>query len=74
MNESTKKKPKYNQAFALREDGSRRCLRCQEDFGLSERCANCGVHKDRRVIQHYRRGRPIGGKRGRNSGKVRKTK
>ena len=46
-----------------------RCNRCREDFGSGVTCRECGVHKNRRVVKG-RRGRPIGGKRGRNSGKV----
>lgn len=46
-----------------------RCLRCREDFGTGARCRECGVHRDR-PVRRSRRNRPIGGKRGRNSGKV----
>lgn len=45
------------------------CIRCKEQFGAGMRCRECGVHRDRRVVKG-RRGRPINGKRGRNSGKV----
>lgn len=50
------------------EEKEPRCLRCKEKFGLGARCKECGVHKDRVVKRH--RTRKIGGKRGRNSGKV----
>lgn len=45
------------------------CLRCREPFGEGKRCANCNVHKDRRIVKRIGR-RKIGGKRGRNSGRV----
>lgn len=73
MSEKSSKKQR-NQAFRMDSDGNRVCLRCHEPFGNADKCIECGVHKDRRVIQHYRRQRPIGGKRGRNSGRVRTTK
>lgn len=54
-----------------------KCARCHETFGCDdngnklERCQNCGVHKDRIVASpNSMRRRNIGGKRGRNSGKV----
>lgn len=54
---------------ALLETG--RCARCREDFGSEDTCSNCGVHKDRPVMSlNSQRRRKIGGKRGRNSGKV----
>jgi hypothetical protein len=51
------------------------CIRCHEDFGERHdgRCQECGVHEDR-VVRKMRRRRPIGGKRGRNSGKVNTAK
>jgi hypothetical protein len=55
---------------ARRADG--RCQRCREPFGEGARCQECGVHEDRPVMSmnsSRRKGR-IGGKRGRNSGKV----
>ena len=45
-----------------------RCLRCREPFGNGARCQECGVGRYRPVRRH--RTRRIGGKRGRNSGKV----
>lgn len=44
------------------------CLRCKEAFGPGYRCQECGVGRDR--VVRYHRARRIGGKRGRNSGKV----
>lgn len=44
-----------------------KCIRCKEPFGEGERCQECGVHEDR-PVRKMRRRRPIGGKRGRNSG------
>lgn len=49
------------------------CIRCRESFGSRERCQECGVHRDR-VVQRKRRRRPIGGKRGRNSGTTSNSK
>lgn len=49
-----------------------RCLRCSESFGNGVLCQECGVHKNRVVRRH--RARKIGGKRGRNSGKVHTSK
>lgn len=48
-----------------------KCLRCAEWFGRGGTCANCGVGRDRivRPANKMRRNK-IGGKRGRNSGKV----
>lgn len=47
------------------------CTRCHEYFGNGERCRNCGVHQDTPVMsRNSMRRRKIGGKRGRNSGKV----
>lgn len=43
------------------------CARCKEEFGIGYRCQECGVARDRPVRR--KKGR-IGGKRGRNSGKV----
>lgn len=51
----------------------RTCTRCREPFGSGPFCAECGVHKHRRVV-NYKRNRPIGGKRGRNSGVTAKAK
>lgn len=45
-----------------------RCLRCHEPFGLGPSCKECGVGRHRIVRRHRRR--KIGGKRGKNSGKV----
>lgn len=44
-----------------------KCIRCREEFGDRSRCNYCGVSEDR-VVRKMRRRRPIGGKRGRNSG------
>jgi len=46
-----------------------KCIRCKESFGerRDSRCQECGVHIDR-PVRKMRRRRPIGGKRGRNSG------
>lgn len=44
-----------------------KCLRCKEPFGGGHRCQECGVARDR--VVRRKKGR-IGGKRGRNSGKV----
>lgn len=51
-------------------DGPRRITREVELVGIiaDDRCSNCGTHRDRPV--RYKRNRKIGGKRGRNSGKV----
>jgi hypothetical protein len=53
---------------------SERCTRCKPDPQHWKRdgtCSNCGVHKDRRVMSlNSGRRRNLGGKRGRNSGKV----
>ena len=51
-------------------DGPRRITREFELVGEipDDRCSNCGTHHDRPV--RYNRNRNIGGKRGRNSGKV----
>jgi DNA-directed RNA polymerase subunit RPC12/RpoP len=46
-----------------------RCVRCGEEFGDGNRCHNCGVDRHRRVVK-ARRHAKLGGKRGRNSGKV----
>jgi hypothetical protein len=47
------------------------CMRCREEFGLREHCQECGIHKDTKVMSlNSSRRRKIGGKRGRNSGKV----
>lgn len=49
------------------------CRRCKHKAPLTkrDRCENCGVHKDRPVMsRNSMRRRNIGGKRGRNSGKV----
>lgn len=45
------------------------CTRCKFDMEDNEHCGNCGKHKDR-VVRKTKRRRPIGGKRGRNSGTV----
>jgi hypothetical protein len=50
-----------------------KCIRCREEFGERERCQECGVHEDR-IVRKMRRRRPIGGKRGRNSGTVNTAK
>lgn len=44
-----------------------KCNRCKEEFGEGVRCQECGVHEDR-LVKRMRRSRPIGGKRGHNSG------
>lgn len=51
------------------------CSRCKFEFDEeeNENCGYCGKHKDRLVKRRKRR-RPIGGKRGKNSGKVNKAK
>lgn len=46
-----------------------KCNRCKEPFGSGVFCQECGVHK-KRPVKKMRRRRPIGGKRGRNSGTV----
>jgi hypothetical protein len=52
-----------------------KCARCHELFGSAIRCQECGIHKDRPVRPRTaRRKRPVGGKYGRNSGKVRTQK
>lgn len=45
-----------------------KCKRCHEEFGHGPRCQECGIGKHR--IVRKKRNRNIGGKRGRNSGKV----
>lgn len=45
-----------------------KCKRCHEDFGTGFRCQECGIARGR--IVRYKRNRNIGGKHGRNSGKV----
>jgi hypothetical protein len=52
-----------------------KCIRCREEFGdrPDSRCQECGVHVDR-IVRRMRRRRPIGGKRGRNSGTVNTAK
>lgn len=49
-----------------------KCVRCREPFGNGEKCHNCGVHRNRPVRKMRRH--KIGGKRGRNSGKVKTSK
>ena len=48
-----------------------KCVRCHEPFGNRQdgKCVNCHVHKDR-PVRRIRRKSKIGGKHGRNSGKV----
>lgn len=49
------------------------CLRCHEHFGGKgrETCRNCGIQRTSNVMsRNSMRRRKIGGKRGRNSGKV----
>jgi hypothetical protein len=49
------------------------CIRCKarRPWKRDGTCSNCGVHKDRRILSlNSSRRRNIGGKRGRNSGKV----
>lgn len=47
------------------------CNRCHEPFGNGNSCRECGVARTRPVMSLNRsRRRNIGGKRGRNSGKV----
>lgn len=45
-----------------------KCIRCKTWFGNGDRCRECGVGR-LRVVRNLRRHK-IGGKRGRNSGKV----
>lgn len=49
------------------------CNRCKYDGPAWTRCPECGVHKDR-IVRKLGRRRPIGGKRGRNSGTVGSSK
>lgn len=49
------------------------CTRCREHFGFGARCRHCGVGRTRTVKRRPSRG-TIGGKRGRNSGRVRTNK
>ena len=51
----------------VRPDGT--CTRCGDAFGERDQCASCGVNYDRRTVSG-RRTRSVGGKRGRNSGRV----
>lgn len=44
------------------------CLRCKTRHSKTN-CPECGKHKDR-PVRKSKRSRPIGGKRGRNSGTV----
>jgi hypothetical protein len=44
------------------------CNRCKERFGSRETCRCCGVGRDQ--VIRKKRPKNIGGKRGRNSGKV----
>jgi methionyl-tRNA synthetase len=47
------------------------CPRCSGSFGDGDRCNACGRHRHRRHLSRSQaRRRNIGGKRGRNSGKV----
>lgn len=46
-----------------------KCVRCRETFGAGRRCQECGVGRDR-IVRKMKRRRPLGGKRGRNSGTV----
>lgn len=46
-----------------------RCRRCQHNFGRGQNCVHCGVGRFRTVRRKPGRHK-IGGKRGRNSGKV----
>lgn len=52
--------------------GTAKCVRCKEPFGTDDTCQDCGVHRSR-VVKRIRR-RNIGGKYGRNSGKVTSSK
>lgn len=45
------------------------CTRCHELFGEGNKCGYCGVGRDR-PVRRMRRTNKIGGKHGRNSGKV----
>lgn len=49
------------------------CTRCKTDMENAVHCPYCGKHRDR-VVRKSRRSRPIGGKRGRNSGTTFKSK
>lgn len=60
---------KYSDGVNRKVRGDGTCIRCGFTFGDRDTCAGCGVHFDRRSISG-RRTRKIGGKRGRNSGKV----
>lgn len=51
---------------AVRDNGT--CIRCGSAFGSGQSCLNCGVGRGR-IVRNSRRHK-IGGKRGRNSGKV----
>lgn len=50
----------------VKHDGT--CTRCREQFGERDTCTECGVYRHQ-VVRATRR-RTIGGKRGRNSGRV----
>lgn len=51
-----------------------KCLRCkyEDNFPSRSNCYECGTHRNR-IVKKVRR-RKIGGKRGRNSGKVQTNK
>lgn len=47
------------------------CPRCKGEFGDRDHCGTCGRHKNRKLLsRNAARRRNIGGKRGKNSGKV----
>lgn len=46
-----------------------RCRRCKRDFGYGYKCRECGVDRERTVRRRPGRHK-IGGKRGKNSGRV----
>lgn len=47
------------------------CPRCSGEFGDRDNCRSCGRHKNRNHLsRNQARRRNIGGKRGKNSGKV----
>lgn len=48
------------------------CARCKTQQ-VVDRCRECGMHRDR-PVRKSKRQRPIGGKRGRNSGTVGSSK
>lgn len=49
-----------------------KCSRCHESIERyrDDKCPQCGVHKDRRVVKRFRKRAHRPTKHGRNSGKV----